>query len=348
MIIGVICDLFNKRVKNVIFLYNFFILFIVVSVRYGIGPDYLNYEQLFLYSKDLFSIDYEYFNNNPNNLEYGYLLIESIVKTFTNEFPFFIIIYNTILFFILFLSIQKYKVNKNIQLFIFFTLIHLYYISGHRQAMAMVIIYYNISNILNRNLVKFLIYTLLAYLFHRSSLIFIFAYLLGSIRLKRSSWLIVLLGAALSPYFIDTLINYLYSNYKDYSYIFQRIYFYYFEHHNIDPVNPFNYIKVVILAIVAYLFYEKIDYRLSMLIFLYAVLFMMFSKAGGLAFRIADLFLISSLYYFATVIERFKTKARIIISFCIILYCSLSFLRIIYVHIFFNVDTFLPYKTFFM
>lgn len=349
-LLGVISDTFQFKTRNLIFLFNFFILFIIVSLRYGIGPDYFHYEQIFLKSKSLFEIDYLYFLQQENNIEYGYLFLQSIIKIFTDDFSIFIILYNFILFFFLLLGIKKFN-HKNIQLFVFFTLLHLYYISGHRQAMAMVILYYNLSNLLDRRLLRFSLFSFLAFLFHRSSLIFFPLYFLSITNINRKIWFLIMTTSLLMSYYsiTDSLIIFLYENYREYSYIFHRIYFYYFEHHNLDPVNPLNYLKVIILGIVAYVFYNRLDYRISSFIFLYFSLFMIFSKAGGLAFRIADLFLIYSLCYFTLILDYFKNKSieRILFTICITLYCSISFFRIIYVHVAFNINTFLPYKTIF-
>lgn len=349
MLIGIIFDISNHKAKNIVFFYNFIILFLIVSLRYGIGPDYFNYEYIFSQAKDIFHIDYSYFKNQDNNLEYGYLFLESIVKTFTNEFPLFIIVYNLILFLFLYLGIKKFP-NRNIQIFVFFTLIHIYYISGHRQAMAMAIIYYNVSNLLDRKLIKFISFTFVASLFHTISLVFMFVYLLSFYRFRRKHWVVIILLSILISYtnIIDYYIDFAYFNYKEYSYIFQRIYHYYFEHHNIEPVNPFNYIKVLFLGLVAYLSYNRVHRMISICLFLHVALFMIFSNAGGLAFRIADLFLIVSLCYSAMIIYNSIGFSKIVYATIIVFYCSVSFLRIIYVHVFFNIDTFLPYKTIFM
>lgn len=346
--IGTIFDISISKYKNYIFIFNFLFLFFVVSLRNGIGPDYEQYKELFFIAKDLSKVTLEDFFLQENNIELGYLFLESFIKLFTDDFSVFIIFYNLILFSILFLGISRTK-YFNIQLFLFFSLFHIYYISGHRQAMAMVIFLYNIHNLINKNFIRFLFFTFIAMLFHTSSIFFILFYFISKINLNKKMVLSLLILSLLFIKFdiIATIIEFAYINFKDISYIFSRVHFYYFNQYGGEPVNLFNYIRVFIMGILGIYFYEKVNYKLSYLIIIYAITFFCLSYAAPIAFRIADCFLIGILYYMSELFNNLTIKEKTFMLLAIVIYGSISFIRIMYVHIVFNINTFLPYKTIF-
>ena len=352
--LGCIIDFsnFSRNIKNLFFTTNILIFFIIVSTRDGIGTDYHQYQELFSFAKPIYEVNVEYFTNNYHNIEYGYLLFESLIKTFTNNFHIFIFIYNIVLFSFLYSAVKRYPF-KNLQLLLFFSLFHIYYISGHRQAMAMVILFYNLRYLINRNFIKFLFFMGLAYIFHRSSLTYIIVYIILYFDIKRRALLTLIFLMGFVAYYdlFGMCIEYLYLNYKDVNYVFSRLYQYYFVQYSAEPVNILNYVKVILIGFLVFIFYKNVENekinKLSIALFLYTLIFFSFYRAGGIAFRLSDMFLVVIIPYLSLLLENLKKRSRNILLLLCISYSAIVFFRILYVHIVFNVDTFLPYESIF-
>ena len=262
---------------------------------------------------------------------------------------FFLFLYDVVLFYFLYLGIRRYPF-KSFQLLIFFALFHIYYISGHRQAMAMVIFLYNFNNFIEKKYLRFSILFILSYLFHRSSALYLIpCLLLYFFDFKRRDILILsLLSSILVCYdFLGMGIEYLYRNYSNVSYIFGRVYYYYYVQYSGGKINTLNYIKVFSIYVMVLYFYNKINRGFGLMIFLYFIIFFIFFRSGGLAFRISEVFLIFSIPLFALLINELSGVNRVLMFFILVSYVSIVFLRIIYVHLVFGVNTFLPYKSIF-
>lgn len=352
--IGNFFDFFKIKKGYILFFINFIVIFILVSTRYGIGPDYFLYERLYSEAKSVYYFNWDYYLNNKYNIEIGYLFFESLVKVFTDDFSLFLFIYNIVLFFILFLGILNTK-NYNIQLFIFFTLFHIYYISGQRQVMAIVIFLYNIKNLLDRRYLKFFILSIIGGLFHSYSILYIFLAFLCKCKLikyfnNRVFIFAVFLFVIYAGYMdlIGEIIKYIYFQFGSFSYIFGRIYYYYFEHYAVNSINILNSIKVIMIFSIVIYYWNSIDNRMSLILLLYVFIFFIFVKAsgaGGLAFRLSDGLLIILMPYVALLIEKLSMKKRLYFCMFITLYGSIIFCRILYIYAFFNVSTFLPYRS---
>ncbi|HHV6543473.1 TPA: hypothetical protein ACUL6K_001807, partial [Haemophilus influenzae] len=119
-----------------------------------------------------------------------------------------------------------------------------------------------------------------------------------------------------------------------------RVY-YYFVQYSGGKINTLNYIKVFSIYVMVLYFYNKINRSFGLMILLY------FFRSGGLAFRISELFLIFSIPLFALLINELSGVNRVLMFFILVYYISIVFLRRIYVHVVFGVNTFLPYKPIF-
>lgn len=147
LIIGSVFDITNSKIKKQVFLFNFIVIFLFATLRYGVGSDYFQYEALYQEALPLTKLKLKELLSNTHNLELGYLILQSLIKEFTISYRIFLIIYNLILFYFLYKGII-YNKNRNIQLLIFYSLFYLFYItSTYRQGMAIVILYYNLQNL---------------------------------------------------------------------------------------------------------------------------------------------------------------------------------------------------------
>lgn len=144
--VGVMLDIFNHKIKDYYFFINFIAIYFLVALRYDIGVDYTPiYKELFYNAKTLFEINLDYFiADNNSNVEFGYLIFESVIKTFSDSFELFILFYSFTIFAFIFMGIRQNR-YKNIQLLILLCfIIPIYIMDFHRQGLSMAIFLYNI------------------------------------------------------------------------------------------------------------------------------------------------------------------------------------------------------------
>lgn len=352
LIVGNIFDFMKVKERNLVFFINFLFIFLIVSTRYGIGPDYFLYEGLYTESKPISNFIADNYIDNPHNIELGYLLLQSIMKSFTNDFSTYLFFYNAIVFIFILFGILKTK-HYNFQLFIFFSLFHIYYISGQRQVMAMALFFYNINNLINGKDKRFVLITLMGCFFHIYSIMYFLPFFLLKFRIlaKRSFVIFVSIMVLFVSYsgIIKDAIEFLYLHFGGYSYIFQRIYYYYFEHYAVGNINILNVLKMLSLFFLILIFWNYSNYKINVLLLLGIFLFFLFiqngGEQGGLAFRLSEGLLIGLMFYCGAYISNFSYQKRLLVYIFITIYGSITFLRILYVHFVFDVSTFLPYES---
>lgn len=137
--------------------------------RWGIGTDWINY--------------YEYFNNcttqfSDSEFEIGYVILNKAIRNLTENYSVFLIIHAIIVYVLLSRTILKYSVNP---LFSFFLLycIMLTYLGMNRQYIALAICLYSIKYVFSREILKFLISVTVAFLFHKSAIMFLIVYFIN-------------------------------------------------------------------------------------------------------------------------------------------------------------------------
>ncbi|EXI61328.1 hypothetical protein MHD_10930 [Mannheimia granulomatis] len=351
-IIGCVLDILNLKVRNFFFYFNLCVLFFVSVFRYNIGVDYATYEQSFKDALHLFDTNIEYFTEyNVVNIEYGYLIFESFVKIFTEQFEIFIVIYNIALFSFFTLAIVK-NPYKNIQLFLLLCFVYpLYIIEAHRQAMAIAIFMYNIKNILEKRLFLYLFFVFLGFLFHKISLITLpFYFIINYVRINKNLLFFLLVITFLVSFFdvIGSLIQYA-NDSLNYLEAVRRVNHYYFVKNEPSLSNlPISaYLQRMLLFLIVVIFFAKTKEEYNYLVISYILLFLVFSNVGVLAGRVSGLFLISYLYYFSNLFFNLKSNVyRIVILIFIVLWGSAIFIKDINtIHPEFGTYNYIPYKT---
>ena len=199
LFLGIFLDYFKIKYREYYFKINIFILFIVSSLRYEVGPDYFSYRTLFLEALPITKINFEYILSKISSIEIGYILLESLVKTLTNNYQVLIILMNIMIFYFLYMGIKNYQ-NRNLQLFIFYCFFYLYYITSvYRQGLAMVILFY--ANKYSSSLKKYYSLCLLAVFFHRSALIIGIAIIFLNKKISKKFLMIVIILCLFFSYF---------------------------------------------------------------------------------------------------------------------------------------------------
>lgn len=167
---GVLSNNFLKKrnitTSKLFIVFSFLAAFIPSAIRYGIGIDYFNYINSYYFVSSISDFNILSFK------ESGFELINLIAKYIMGD-PQYIFVFSAML-----LLIFIYKAildNKNIinigfALFIFMTLFYFSSYNTVRQSIAIGIVFYSYKYISERKLWKFIIFILLASLFHVTAL----------------------------------------------------------------------------------------------------------------------------------------------------------------------------------
>ena len=155
-------------------IYKYFFLFVsfilplfISAARYAVGTDYFNY------------INY-YFIPMLNggklpfsSKEYAFILLIKFA-TLINEYQVIFIISSMLILLFIFKGIWKY--NSKYKIYIYIMYIFLIFptsFNNIRQNISIAILIYNLNSIFEKNLRKYILFSILAILFHSSSIIFL-------------------------------------------------------------------------------------------------------------------------------------------------------------------------------
>lgn len=333
LVIGAVLDISdNYKLKERIFKVNILILFIFATMRYGVGSDYSQYETLYQNSHSLLNLRLNELIDNKYDLEIGYLLFQSLVKTFSSSYRFFLFIYNLLLFYFLYISINQWK-NKNIQLLVFYSLFYLFYItSTYRQGMALVILYYNLKNLELKNYKKGIFFIILAGLFHKSSYIYILVYPFLRKKYTKKFYILFLFICLLIAYndFFLNLLEVMNLKLNKFSF-FRRVYYYYTVKNNGKiGASLLGYFQKILLLFFMIFNLKNTKKIYNNLMFFYLTSFILLSNVGILAGRISSLFGIVQIYYFSNTIYCYNKIKKMIFFILLIIFCTIYFQKELY------------------
>ena len=129
-------------------------------------------------------------NKELMRVETGYRIYVKLISLLTDNYTVFFFINAIVIFGSLLRFSLKYTKNPFIFFFMFMTLGTYQFVeTGLRQSLAMIICLWSIDFIKSRKLIKFLLVILLAYLFHKSAMIFLLLYPLCYV--KRYRWMAI-------------------------------------------------------------------------------------------------------------------------------------------------------------
>ncbi|KGQ45294.1 EpsG family protein [Gallibacterium anatis] len=343
-------DIYNWKIRNIIFFFNLVLVFCLVVFRYDIGSDYISYKELFEISPKINNISLSYFIvDNVKNIEYGYLLFQSISKTLFDNFYFFIFLFNLVMFIIINRLFNKKMMNVQLLvLYCFFILS--YAMEAQRQAMAIVLVTYSFRYIINRKFVCFSLIILIATLFHKVSLLaFLLYFFVNYFPNNRRYYIyILLLIFILVSFDFSGKIIYILNELLNNSATIHRVYTYYFNYGG-SQVSTIAIIHRLILFGLIMLFYHITDINLNKFIMFSLFLFFIFSHIGQLAGRISEIFIFSYILYFSNLFTNLKSiNNKFIIYIYISIYGFLIFFKnLISTHPIYLNSVYIPYKTIF-
>jgi hypothetical protein len=115
---------------------------------------------------------------NDDGMEIGYVWLNQMVRTFTDNYSYFLILHAVLVYALISRSIYKYSPNALFSFFFFYCMM-LTYLGMNRQYIAFAICIYSYKFIFEKKIIYFLVCIAVAFLFHRSAIMFAFAYYLN-------------------------------------------------------------------------------------------------------------------------------------------------------------------------
>ena len=169
-----ICIPINKDAKKIILLFLFFIALLFKGLRWDTGTDWPQYFACFEESSWSNILSYTRYGSGTQLMEFGYVFLNVLIKTFTGHYTFFLLITNGFILYS-FYRIFKLFLPDYFILTLALSLIALDWFPV-RQSIAISIFYLGIPYIIKCDFKKYLIICFLCFTIHRSSLLFLVFY----------------------------------------------------------------------------------------------------------------------------------------------------------------------------
>lgn len=180
--------------------------FLVNGTMSFVGNDYANYYQEFVCIQ----------NGQESYMDTGYVLINKLVVALGLDFQFVYVFVSLIGYGLLFFCISKYSNNFAISIVLFFSIGYFYLLGLNqiRQFIALMIVFYALSQIPNG---KFLTYTVLvgiATLFHFTAIIMLPFFFILKLKPKLSHYLVLILILLPFNLFFTEIMQFLFSTFR--------------------------------------------------------------------------------------------------------------------------------------
>lgn len=307
---------FIKR-KN---LYCFIVLLIFMAIRFNVGSDFetyfelakrWNYFSLSLWKSKIVlpeTFDYIFFQY------YRFELLNKIlykITWFFKEPQLIIFLYSVILLIGIKKGLDYKKINSSLPWIIFYTfpVLLINFLSTMRQGVAVGLCFFSCKYIEKKELKKFIVVVFIAFLFHKTALIFFISYFLRNIELNKIKGMILICFSIFGKNIIIKTASLLgiYSGYFS-------------EEHYIRSGSKFIYIMLIFWILFMFLAYSKKDFynKNKIPINIYFVgmtIYISFLPLGLSSLRVASYFIIYILYIILE-FKKFFYQRKII--FCLI------------------------------
>ncbi|MEN6452769.1 MAG: EpsG family protein [Prolixibacteraceae bacterium] len=163
----------NRFTGNMAYLLLFLIFWLLAGLRYETGVDWPGYIKFFNKTE---SIEKVIGNASGSfmktEFEFGYVLLNSILKTFTDNVQWLFLLTALISSLMLFSSLRKYSEHVFVSLMIYFgTVYFILDMSGIRQCIALNLFLLSLDFIIKRQFLKYLLAIGIASMFHITSLL---------------------------------------------------------------------------------------------------------------------------------------------------------------------------------
>jgi hypothetical protein len=142
------------------------ILILFTGLRWETGTDWIGYKELF----DSLELDWT-FLLNVYSFDLGYVIFNAIVKIFTDNYTIFLILDSVLALGIVFSFLLKFSPNPNLSFFVFYNAFFVsQFMGSNRRIIAMGAALFVFYYVFTQKKLKYTVWHLLAFLFHRSSI----------------------------------------------------------------------------------------------------------------------------------------------------------------------------------
>jgi transmembrane protein EpsG len=164
-----------KKYHKFIVLIIFATLFLFTGLRPELGGfDYQVYKELYNQTPNLFNFS---FDNSLIIYDFFYIISNSLIKIFTNDFSVYIIIYTFITHIFLFKAIKENSKYFFYSLFIYFSSYYFWHnFTLLRQNAAIIIFWLSIKYVKDNKFKQYIFLILIATFFHKSAILLLFLY----------------------------------------------------------------------------------------------------------------------------------------------------------------------------
>lgn len=344
-ILALIIGLFGLRKINLLDVFFFSLLAGVSGFRYGVGTDFYGYIEYFEKIK----------SGQTLELEKGFIYLNLMIAKLNlgNQVVFLIISILTMLFFYLGLKYFTKNILISKPLFYLIFLIFTYFssLNGIRQVLATSILFFATKYIIERKLLKFSIWVLVAMQFHFSSIIFFPVYFFAVIDFKKFHLYLILFGSYLisETNILNKILEFIVSN-LTFIDIGGYITNYLFSSYNSREVSYGLVFYTNIIVILIFIFFKnrlvKSDQNLLLFNFFYIYIIIgILSLETPFLTRLTYLFSIYMALAIPNFIKLFDKKSSKIIEYFLITMYSLLYLYII-INGFLNPESvnYIPYE----
>lgn len=319
-------DIGNTQDYALIFLVYVYLLAFAVFRSEVVGNDTLAYIDIFksvAASKD--------FPEYSNRYEYGYLIYNKLCSLISKNPQTVIIITGIITTTCYIIFINRYSKSIAISLLLFIFL--RFYddtLNVLRQCLAMCVIFYSFKYLSNRNFLKFCICIILAYLFHKTSIVFITAWWITSMKLNKRNILIFSIVAIVLSVQFGLVFQEALAIFETYSYYADGIYF-----GDTRFATIINLIIQSLLFAIAYTIYNINESRVSrndeimLMLWLTGICILIVSTQFNLFDRIATYFNVFSIIALPNMLVKIKNRSNRVIIETSILILLLSYYVVI-------------------
>lgn len=337
-------------ILQIFFIYNrkksifwsFVILFWIMSfVRWEVGTDWESYYNYFVFG-----------SKSGYVFEKGFEFINIVIRLGTDNYTILLFLLSIPVFLLKYYTIYRYSHLPILTLLANYSLYrgNIFFV---RQDIAGAICFFSLKYIIEKRKIKFLILIIIAMLFHKSSVIFIFAYLIYHLNLTKKKMMIILLISLIFSNSIIELINFisLKLNFWEVNYYLSNL------NNNFGYEGTFSkqlsiylntIIKLMILGVI--LLFHKLEEDSFLkgifnLNFLGTILYIIFSSISLTLARFAYYYELFQIFLYFYIVFFVKNK-----------YIQLIFLFVIIVYLFIKLNTginiyyesYVPYKTIFL
>jgi transmembrane protein EpsG len=320
--------------------YSFFLIFwLVAGLRFETGVDWLYYKNFFQRVEPIGEVlsghSYQF---SETRFEIGFKILNSLVKSFTDDVQWLFIIIAFITNILLFLSLRRYSNYLYISLLIYFCSIYFILdMSGIRHCISLNIFLYSIQFLVKKQPYKFFSLILMASLFHITALILFPLYFILKTELKTKTIIVFsLIGLLISVVeirWLKEVIN-LFFTYFNFGLLSDKLYFYTaYEIYASD--KPFGIGMVVNFLILIFILMNRKNLQKNKLfnaflnLYLISLFFYYYTwELTELSTRVRLYFLVGNAVLFTYLIDLYKDKLKRYLVFSFIVAFSFFYARV--------------------